>query len=213
MILQLRLLIPQGLAAAVYTQTTDVEIEVNGLLTYDRKMLKFPKEIAELHKLLYGEPPVVKTIVPTSEKSPQTWRYTTQQPEDDWMRPDFDDSGWSRGSAGFGANDPPGVKPRTRWNSEQIWIRRKVDVPQGKLANPMLRIYHDEDATVYLNGEKVATVPGYSTSYELVPLGAQVRKQFEAGQLVIAVHCKQTDGGQFIDLGLIDVVDSDQQSD
>lgn len=30
----------QGLSAAVYTQTTDVEIEVNGLLTYDREVVK-----------------------------------------------------------------------------------------------------------------------------------------------------------------------------
>lgn len=33
-----------GLAAAVYTQTTDVEIEINGLLTYDREVLKIPQE-------------------------------------------------------------------------------------------------------------------------------------------------------------------------
>ena len=33
-----------GVAAAVYTQTTDVEIEVNGLMTYDRKVVKMPEE-------------------------------------------------------------------------------------------------------------------------------------------------------------------------
>ena len=30
----------EGCAAAVYTQTTDVEGEINGLLTYDRKVVK-----------------------------------------------------------------------------------------------------------------------------------------------------------------------------
>jgi beta-galactosidase/beta-glucuronidase len=30
----------KGLSAAIYTQTTDVEIEVNGLMTYDREMVK-----------------------------------------------------------------------------------------------------------------------------------------------------------------------------
>ncbi len=50
-------LIPQGLAAAIYTQTTDVEIEINGYLTYDRKVEKMNAEIlrqihAELHELL-----------------------------------------------------------------------------------------------------------------------------------------------------------------
>jgi hypothetical protein len=33
-----------GLAAAVYTQTTDVEIEVNGLMTYDRALVKMDAE-------------------------------------------------------------------------------------------------------------------------------------------------------------------------
>jgi hypothetical protein len=33
-------MIPAGFSAAVYTQTTDVEVEVNGLMTYDRKVVK-----------------------------------------------------------------------------------------------------------------------------------------------------------------------------
>ncbi len=37
---QLKNLIRQGFSAAVYTQTTDVEIEVNGLLSYDRRLVK-----------------------------------------------------------------------------------------------------------------------------------------------------------------------------
>lgn len=42
------------LQAAVYTQTTDVEGEVNGLLTYDRNVVKIePARLAELHKKLY----------------------------------------------------------------------------------------------------------------------------------------------------------------
>jgi beta-galactosidase/beta-glucuronidase len=47
-------LIGKGLCAAVYTQTTDVEIEVNGLLTYDRNVLKAPlDEIVEAHRRLF----------------------------------------------------------------------------------------------------------------------------------------------------------------
>jgi beta-galactosidase/beta-glucuronidase len=36
----------RGLSAAVYTQTTDVEIEVNGLMTYDREVIKLKPEAA-----------------------------------------------------------------------------------------------------------------------------------------------------------------------
>ena len=45
----LKKLIPYGYSAAVYTQTTDVESEVNGLMTYDRKVIKLNE--AELHKV------------------------------------------------------------------------------------------------------------------------------------------------------------------
>jgi hypothetical protein len=34
----------RGLSAAVYTQTTDVEVECNGLMTYDRKVIKMPAD-------------------------------------------------------------------------------------------------------------------------------------------------------------------------
>ncbi|MBR3440057.1 MAG: beta-galactosidase [Bacteroidales bacterium] len=41
---QLKQLIKQGCSAAVYTQTTDVEIEINGLMTYDRKVIKMDEK-------------------------------------------------------------------------------------------------------------------------------------------------------------------------
>lgn len=47
---ELKPLIPQGLAAAVYTQATDVEIEINGFLTYDRKVEKMDAQaICQAH--------------------------------------------------------------------------------------------------------------------------------------------------------------------
>jgi beta-galactosidase/beta-glucuronidase len=49
---QLKNLIPLGLSAAVYTQTTDVEIETNGLMTYDRKLTKMDG-LKQLHQILY----------------------------------------------------------------------------------------------------------------------------------------------------------------
>ena len=41
---QLMKLIKKGFTAAVYTQTTDVEVEVNGVMTYDRKVIKMDEE-------------------------------------------------------------------------------------------------------------------------------------------------------------------------
>jgi beta-galactosidase/beta-glucuronidase len=45
----------RGLAAAVYTQTTDVEIEVNGMMTYDRAMTKLDaQQVRAINNTLYS---------------------------------------------------------------------------------------------------------------------------------------------------------------
>lgn len=60
---RLETLIKQGLSAAVYTQTTDVEVETNGLMTYDRKVQKMPLEkLKAAHQKLYN--PALVTIKP-----------------------------------------------------------------------------------------------------------------------------------------------------
>jgi beta-galactosidase/beta-glucuronidase len=47
--------ISMGLSGAVYTQTTDVEIETNGLMTYDRKVIKISeKDLKKMHEQLYN---------------------------------------------------------------------------------------------------------------------------------------------------------------
>ena len=50
---QIRPAIAQGLSAAVYTQLSDVEHELNGLVTYDRSVVKLP--VQTLHKIFYIE--------------------------------------------------------------------------------------------------------------------------------------------------------------
>ncbi|MDE3275713.1 MAG: glycoside hydrolase family 2 TIM barrel-domain containing protein [Verrucomicrobiota bacterium] len=48
-------LVEKGLAGSVYTQTTDVEIEINGLMTYDRRVLKFnPAVLKAAHEKIIG---------------------------------------------------------------------------------------------------------------------------------------------------------------
>ena len=38
-------LIAKGLCGTVYTQVSDIEDEVNGILTYDRKVCKLKKDV------------------------------------------------------------------------------------------------------------------------------------------------------------------------
>ncbi|MCP4710520.1 MAG: glycoside hydrolase family 2 [Planctomycetes bacterium] len=199
-------LIGQGLAAAVYTQTTDVEIEVNGMMTYDRAIIKMDQEKARAANLkLYEPPPVIHPIVPTSRRSPQTWRYTIEEPASDWFQVNFNDRGWQTGSAPFGTDGTPGISKNTQWDATDIWLRRSFELTDQSFTAPHLYIYHDEDAEVYLNGKRIARVPGYSTSNVLIPLDSEAQQVLKTGLNTFAVHCRQTGGGQGIDVGIVDV--------
>ncbi len=57
---RLQELIKMGLSAAVYTQTTDVEGEVNGFMTYDRKIIKMPVELLRKSNVRLYNPALVK---------------------------------------------------------------------------------------------------------------------------------------------------------
>ncbi|UCF15737.1 MAG: hypothetical protein JSW59_20270 [Phycisphaerales bacterium] len=204
----LRSLIGGGLAAAVYTQTTDVEIEVNGMMTYDRAMIKMDAEkAAAANKRLYLPPPIIKTIAPTSQTQAQSWRYTTSKPRSGWQQANFDDSAWQSGKGGFGTKGTPGAIVRTEWNSSDIWLRRTFELRNTKLNRPQLSIHHDEDAEVYINGQLVAELKGYTTSYVRVTLDEKARAALRAGFNCMAIHCRQTTGGQYIDAGVVEVIE------
>ncbi|HET8649697.1 MAG TPA: galactose-1-epimerase [Gemmatimonadales bacterium] len=204
---QLRILRGQGLAAAVYTQPTDVEVEVNGLMTYDREVLKLTPEAIAATRRVMTSPPVVHTLVATSADSAQKWSYTTEQPDSAWYQTAFDDSGWSTGPGGFGTDSTPGARVHTEWDSGDIWLRRHFQLDSIPGAPLYLVIHHDEDAEVYLNGTLVGRYPDYTADYIYVPLPDSARAGLHPGSNVLAMHVHQTRGGQYADAGLAEVID------
>ncbi|MCL2349434.1 MAG: hypothetical protein FWC50_14380 [Planctomycetaceae bacterium] len=212
---QLHLLIGKGLSAAVYTQITDVEVEVNGLMTYDRKVLKVDqKKILDSNNALRFAPPTRKTLVPASNIKPQEWQFTVQKPADDWMKPEFDDSTWTTGNGGFGTKETPNTAVNTEWNTSDIWIRRSFELSQEDLPSAQnrvfLNIYHDEDAQVYINGVLAGEFKGFVNRYIQSELPAAARDTLKPGKNTIAIHCRQTNGGQYIDAGLELWIPADQ---
>jgi hypothetical protein len=129
------------------------------------------------------------------------WRYTLQRPAELWQQADFDAAAWTEGSGGFGTHDTPGARVGTVWATNAIWLRKTFDL-EAVPAQPALLIHHDEDAEVYLNGQGVAVLKGFTQEYEIVPI--EQRSALKTGQNVLAVHCRQTRGGQFIDVHVVD---------
>ena len=197
----------KGLWMSVYTQITDVEQECNGILTYDRKVLKVSPEQqatmrAKIERTINSRFKDVTTIVPAGDTtSGIQWKYTTTQPASDWYSVDFDASSWRSGAAGFGGGG------RTAWSSSDIWIRRNFTINNfdaSQLQELRLWLFHDEDAEIYINGKLAAKMTGYNTKYETWPILPEALQalKLDGSDNVIAIHCKQTTGGQFIDCGL-----------
>ena len=95
---------------------------------------------------------------------------------------------------------------RTLWNTDQIWIRRSFDLTALDFSHLHLLLHHDEDATVYINGVLAATASGFTTDYEPVALSQAARAALRQGRNTLTVHCAQTGGGQYIDVGFAQVI-------
>jgi hypothetical protein len=197
---------PKGLNALVYTQITDVETEANGLLTYDRAVIKVDLDrAAAVNRGDVSRIPVSRTIVPTSEHAGVPWRYSTDKPSGAWYAPNFDDSAWKEGPGVLGTERTPGANVRTTWNTPDVWVRRTFDLPEVKPDGLLISALHDEDAEFYLNGVLAATVKGHTGSYEELTIAPEARATLKPGKNTFAIHCHQTGGGQSIDAGLIEL--------
>ncbi len=195
-----------GLCACIYTQLTDVETECNGLLTYDREVNKvIPQRAAAVDAGKFPPPPVIKEVVPTSQQEGVNWRFTLDKPADDWVKPGFDDSSWKEGPGGFGTKGTPGAVVRTQWKTADIWLRRQVDWLNGKIGKPELMVHHDEDVEVYINGVLAGKAAGFICDYEEMAMTPEGAAALKPGKNVLAVHCHQTVGGQYVDVGIISV--------
>lgn len=151
-------------------------------------------------------PPKITTVAPAADVQPVTWRFTTEEPAAGWEEAEFDAGAWRQGKAGFGSRQTPGARLGAEWTTREIWLRREFDLTEAPdVRRLQLYIYHDEDAQVYLNGVLAATCTGFNGQYETLPIREQALASLKPTRNTLAVHCEQTTGGQYIDVGLVTV--------
>ena len=200
-----------------YTQIYDVEQEQNGLYTYDRK----PKfDVAKIRAITSRQAAYEKHPPLTAEeKSPaewrvmvggfpdgslaKEWRYTSDAPADDWMKPGFDDSSWRLGLGGFGSKGGWEWATRTSWATPDVWLRREFEYDGPPVNHALLAIHYDNATEVYLNGKRIWRGSGWVDSYAGHDVTKTTVPALVRGRNVIAAHTHQDTGGQFIDLALL----------
>ncbi|MEO1990720.1 MAG: family 43 glycosylhydrolase [Pirellulales bacterium] len=131
------------------------------------------------------------------------WRFTLRRPDANWRKQNFDDSHWKEGSGGFGTLQTPGARVGTTWATNSIWLRKSFQL-KSIPAEPALLIHHDENVEVFINGQQIASLKGFQTKYLVLPIEKSKQSALRIGKNTMAVHCKQTHGGQFIDVHVVD---------
>jgi hypothetical protein len=192
-----------GLSAAVYTQTTDVETECNGLLTYDRAVMKIDTDVTQAANSGKRQGQPFEVIAPNTLHGRVLWKYSTEPPDPSWNQPDFNDAAWNEGLGGFGTRETPGTLVNTTWATSDIWLRREFRWNGQDLRNARIQIHHDEEAEVYFNGVLAAKGTSYVTGYSEMEILPDARAALKPGVNVLAVHCHQSKGGQYIDAGIV----------
>lgn len=189
----------RGLSAAVYTQITDVELECNGLLTYDRILKSDVSRIRESNQRVIDGDIKLIPVLPTSEKEPQSWKFTRQNPAENWCAFDFDDGAWSSGQGG-----------KIPWPEKKIWLRKEFNpghLSAQDIQNLVFLVHHDEDCELYINGKLAAKEPTTTTTYVLVKMNDEAKKAIVlGGRNVLAIHCIDRVGGRFIDAGIYKMI-------
>ena len=123
--------------------------------------------------------------------------------EEGWTNADFDDSAWDELMMPVGNFGPY----HTFWFGTQntFWLRRNfyIDNPAA-ITKLILRVTHDDDCAVFINGKKVWNEFGWTANendwrtVEIAPADANLVQ----GNNVLAMYLEQNSGGRYCDFGL-----------
>ena len=140
-----------------------------------------------------------------------TWHYTFNRPSGDWYSREYSATGdWREGKAGFGTEGTPSAIVGTPWDTSDIYLRRTFTLPEGaELKDPHLWLAHDEDIEVYINGVLALRRESFANNYQEYRIAPDAAATLTPGENTIAVHCHQTTGGQYVDVGVVDLIESE----
>jgi hypothetical protein len=178
--------------------------ELNGSPTQhwtnrDHSLLGILQVDDSYYRFLGAETKIYETVLAASDEIEYQVDYIENKPGADWEKINYNSLNWKKGAAPFSDNIN---EAKTVWKSDDLWYRRTFDLNTTNLNNLYLKLRHDDDVVVYLNGNKIYETEGWQHKFKYIPIDQNIIKQLQSKDNVLAIHVKNTAGGQWLDAGL-----------
>lgn len=167
----------------------------------DHSMMGFLKVDGTIYRFLGNQAVAYKNILPAGDDVNYETKYTESDPENGWQNESFDDSHWENGLAPFG--NTRGVA-KTYWTGRNIWMRREFRLDDVSFKEPILKLQHDDDVKVYLNGDLIYDARCCAGKYLFLPMSNEMKSKLRKGKNLFAIHVLNTGGGAVLDVGIVE---------